>query len=87
MIDIDDVAKAGPVRVTPRPLQQKLQLTVPLNPINQRITTPINTSSMARHPLTRREVRVQSKWTFMCHLQRGIECCDSGYPETKTLQY
>jgi len=39
IIEIGDVTKARPVRVTPRPLQQRFQWTAPLNPINQRITT------------------------------------------------
>jgi len=38
MIEIGDVTKARHERVTPRPLQQRLQWTAPLNPINQRIT-------------------------------------------------
>jgi len=49
MIEIGDVTKARPERLTPRPLQQRLQCTVPLNPINQIITTLINTSSLVRH--------------------------------------
>jgi len=48
MIEIDDVTEARPERVTPRPLQQRLQWTAPLNPINQRIATFINTSSLGR---------------------------------------
>ena len=35
--------------LTPRPLQQRLQCTAPLNPINQVITALINTSSLVRH--------------------------------------
>jgi len=49
MIEIGDVTKARPVRVMPRTLQQRPQWTAPLNPINQRIITLINTSSLARH--------------------------------------
>jgi len=49
IIVIGDVTKTRPVRVTPRPLQQRLQWTAPLNPINQRISTLINTSFLARH--------------------------------------
>jgi len=49
MIEIGDVTKARPVRVTPRPLQWRLQWTAPLNPLNQGITTLINNSSLARH--------------------------------------
>jgi len=48
MVEISDVTKARPERVTPRPLQQSLQWTAPLNPINQRIATHINASSPAR---------------------------------------
>jgi len=35
-------------KVDARSLQQRLQLTTPLNPINQIITTLINTSSLVR---------------------------------------
>ena len=60
MIEIGDVTKARPVRVTPRPLQRRFQWTTPLHPTNQKIATLINTSSRARHrtSLIRREVRV-----------------------------
>jgi len=50
MIEIGDVTKARPERVTPTPLQQRLQWTAPLNPINQRITTLINTSLSGQAP-------------------------------------
>jgi len=40
MVEISDVTKARPERVTPRPLQQRLQWTARLNP---RIATLINT--------------------------------------------
>ena len=49
MIEISDVIKASPARVTPSPLQQRLQWIASLDPINQRITTLINTSSLASH--------------------------------------
>jgi len=58
MIEIGDVTKAGPVMVNPRPLQQGLDWTAPLHPINQRIITLIYTSSLARHLLIRKDVRV-----------------------------
>jgi len=48
-IEISDVVKASLERVTPRPHQQRLQWIAPVNPINQRITTLINTSSLASH--------------------------------------
>jgi len=50
MIEISDVIMAGLEKVTPRPLQHRLQRTEPLNPINQRIkaTTLIITSSLSR---------------------------------------
>jgi len=35
--------------VTPKSLQQIIQWTKPLNPINQRITTLINASSLPRY--------------------------------------
>jgi len=50
MIEIGDVTKARPERVTPTPLQQRLQWTAPLNPINQRITTLINTFLSGQAP-------------------------------------
>jgi len=81
MIEIGDATKARPARVTPRPLQQRLQWTAPLNPVNQRNTTLINTSSLARH------IPDQKGGTSVVPAERrGIECCDSGYPEPKTLQ-
>jgi len=49
VIEIGGVTKARPERVMPRPLQQRLQWTAPLKSINRRITTLINTSSLARH--------------------------------------
>ena len=56
--------KVRPVRLTPRPFQQRLQSTVPLNPINQTITTLIDTSSLVRHLTDQREL-------WMQYLQRG----------------
>jgi len=75
MTEISDVTKARPERVTPRPLQQRLQWITPLNPINQRITTLMNTS-LARHlrDLKGVTIVVPAEW-------RGIECCASVYPE------
>jgi len=49
MIEIGGVTKARPERVTPRPLQQRLQWTTPLKSINRRNTTLIKTFSLARH--------------------------------------
>jgi len=81
MVEISDVTKARPERLIPRPLQQRLQSTAPLNPINQRIATHINTSSLTRFLLDQKggtnEVLAET---------RGIECCASGYPELKSLQ-
>jgi len=58
--------KARPERLTPRPLQQRLQCTAPLNPIKQTITTLINTSYLIRHlPDQKRVTSVQQ------YLQRG----------------
>jgi len=37
MIEIGDVTKARPERVTPKPLQQRLEWTAPLNPVNQKL--------------------------------------------------
>jgi len=48
MIEISDITKARPLKVAPRPLEQRIQWTAPLKPINQKITTPINTSSLVR---------------------------------------
>jgi len=68
-------------RVTPRPLQQRLQWAASSNPINQRITTLINTFSLARHlPDKKGGMSVLSAQT------RGSECRASGYPELKILQ-
>jgi len=39
IVEIIDVTKARPERVTLRPFQQRLQWIAPLNTINQRITT------------------------------------------------
>ena len=63
--------KARPERLTPRPLQQRPQCAAPLNPITQRITTLINTSSLM---------------SVVPPKRRCIECCASGYPELKSLQ-
>jgi len=41
MVKINDVIEVRPERVTPRPLQQRLQWTAPLNPFNQRIITAL----------------------------------------------
>jgi len=49
MTEIGDVIKACPEMMTRRLLQQRLQWTAPQNPITQRITTVINTSSLARY--------------------------------------
>jgi len=49
MIEIGGVAKSRPERVTPRPLQQRLQWTAPLKSTNRKIATLINTSPLARH--------------------------------------
>jgi len=81
MIEIGDVTKARPERVTPRPLQQRLQWTAPLNPINQRITTLINTSSLAMHLPDQKGVT-----SVVPSERRDIECCASGYPALKRLQ-
>ena len=81
MIEIGDVTKARPVKVTPRPLQQRLQWTAPVNPINQKLTTLINTSSLARHLTDQKEGT-----SVVPAERRGIGCCDSGNPESKTLQ-
>jgi len=81
MVEISDVTKASPERVTPRPLQQRLQWTAPLNPINQRIATLINTSSLARYlPDQNGGTSVEPAQT------RGIECCTRGYPTLKSLK-
>jgi len=57
MIEIGDVTKARPERVTPRPPQQRLQWTAPLNPINQKITILIP-PLWPGTSLIRRELRV-----------------------------
>jgi len=81
MIEIGDVTKARRVRVTSGHVQWRFQWTAPLNPITQRITTLINTSSLARHlPDEKGGPRVVPAE------RRGIECCDSRYPESKTLK-
>jgi len=54
MIEIGEVTKARPERVTPRPLQQRLQWTAPLNPINQKITTLMGVTSVV--PAERRDI-------------------------------
>jgi len=82
MIEICDVTKASPERATPRPLQEKLQWIAPLNPINQIILTLVNTSSLARY------LPDQKGGTSAVPTERrGIECCASGYPELKSLQW
>jgi len=79
-IEINNVTKARPETLTPRTLQQRLQWTAPLNPINQRITTLINTSSLARYlPDQKGNTSVVPAET------RGSNCCASGYPELKSL--
>jgi len=81
MVEISDATKARPERVTPRPLQQRLQWTAALNPINQKITTLINTSSLARyHPDQKGGTSVISPE------RRGIECCARGYQKLKSLK-
>jgi len=81
MIEIGDVTKARPERLTPRPLQRRLQWTAPLNPTNQIITTLFNTSSLAKY------LPDQKGGTSVVPAERrGIECCASGYPELKSLQ-
>jgi len=67
--------------LTPRPLQQRLQWTAPLNPVNQIITTLINTSSLVRHLPDQKGVS-----NIVHPERRGSECCASGYPELKILQ-
>jgi len=54
MIEIGEVTKARPERVTPRPLQQRLQWTAPLNLINQKITTLMGVTSVV--PAERRDI-------------------------------
>jgi len=49
MTEIGDIEKARPERMTRRLLQQRLQWTAPQNPTNQRITTLISASSLARY--------------------------------------
>jgi len=81
MVEISDVTKARPERVTPRPLQQRLQWTAPLNPTNQGITTLINTSSLARY------LPDQKGGTSVISAERtGIDCCARGCPKLKTLK-
>jgi len=81
MTDISHVTKARPERVIPRPLQQRLQSIAPLKAINQRITTLINTSSLARY------LPDQKRGTSVVPPEMGdMECCASGYPELKSLQ-
>jgi len=81
IIKIGDVRKARPERVTPRPLQQRLQWAAPLNLINQRIVTLINTFTLARY------LPDQKGGTSVVPAERrGIECCASGYPELESLQ-
>jgi len=38
MIESSDVTKVRPDKVTPRPLQQRIEWTAPSNPINKKIT-------------------------------------------------
>ena len=76
--------KARSERLTPRPLQQRLQCTAPLNPINQIITTLINTSSLVRHLLDQKGVTITN---VVPPGRIGIACCASGYPELKSLQW
>jgi len=72
MIEIADVTKARPERLTSRPLQQRLQWTAPLNPINQIITTLINTPSLTRY------LPDQKGGTSVVPAERRcIECCAS----------
>jgi len=81
MVEVSDVTKARPKRVTSRPLQQRLQWTASLNPPNQRYATLINTSSLARY------LPDQKGGTSVVPAEtRGVECCASGYPKSKTLQ-
>jgi len=82
MIEISDVIKASPERVTPRPPQQRLQWIAPLNPTNQRIATLINTSSLASHLHD-----LKGLTSVVPAERRGIEYCASGYPELKSLHY
>jgi len=59
MIEIGDVTKARPERLTPRPLRRRLQWTAPLNPLNQIITTLFKITTLwPGTSLIRREVRV-----------------------------
>jgi len=67
--------------VTPRTLQQRLQSTALSNPINQRITTLMNTSSLARYLPDQK-----GGTSVVLAERRGIECCASGYPELKRFQ-
>jgi len=80
MIEIEDLTKASPERVTPRPLQRRLQWTAPVNPINQIITTHINISSLARHFPDQQGGASEGPAERII-----IECCASGYPELKSL--
>ena len=79
MIEISDVIKTSPEKSTPRPLQQRLQWIAPLNPINQRVTTLINTSSLASHLPD-----LKGLTSVVPAERRGIEYCASGYPELKS---
>jgi len=83
MIEIGDVTKARPERLAPRPLQQRLQRTTPLNPINQRISLQptLITSSLARYLPDQKGVT-----SVVPAERRDIECCASGYPALKRLQ-
>jgi len=54
---------------------------VPLNPVNQIITTLSNTTSLVRHLPDQKGVT-----SVVPPERRGIECCVSGYPEPKNLQ-
>ena len=56
MIEICHIETARLERVTPRPLQQRRRWTAPQSPINQRITTLMNTPTLVR---------------YKCSLQRG----------------
>jgi len=78
-IEIGDVTNARPEGVTPRPVQvqQRLQWTAPLNPINQRITTS---------PLVRYLPDQKGVTSVVRAGRGGIECCASGYPELKSFQ-
>jgi len=81
MTDISHVTKETPESVTPKPLQQRLQTIAPLKAINQRITTLINTSSLARY------LPNQKRSTSVVPAEMGdMECCASGYPDLKSLQ-